>query len=439
MARTRLPPAGCAAALLLSACRASVGPEPAPVAPPTVEEARAFYAAQPRHLRPLPAAGPIEGLPDVRAETCALCHRAIYEEWRISTHARAWLDDAQFQEELAKSRTAGGKDVGWMCINCHTPVENQLPKLVARLEGGDLGRPVYVDNPGYDAAFEREAISCATCHVQGGTILGPRGDSVAPHPVAKDPSLRTVEVCTQCHQARAHFPDLNLACMFDTGAEHAKSPAAAEGRICQSCHMPEVEREVATNGPVRRTRRHWFGGSLIPKHPDFTAELAPLAEHFPPGMAVRWPALPERLDAGRTATITWSLVNAEAGHMLPTGDPERFITVEAVALGPDGAELGRSATRIGSEYRWHPTIELVRDTRLTPGEARPFALSFRVPAAGPVRLRIEASRWRISEENLRYHHLEGRMVPGQRFHASEQTLGVGPTTAPGRPRAAPGP
>jgi hypothetical protein len=33
------------------------------------------------------------------------------------------------------------------------------------------------------------------------------------------------------------------------------------GFICQSCHMPAVDRPVADNGPIRRGRRHlWRGG-----------------------------------------------------------------------------------------------------------------------------------------------------------------------------------
>jgi hypothetical protein len=240
--------------------------QPTAPAGPTLADARAFYAAQETYLRPIPHSELPEGLPDLRAETCGGCHQAIYEEWQVSTHARAWLDDAQFQEELAKATKTPGQDYSWTCVNCHTPLEDQLPRLVAELEGGQIDRPRYVENPHFDPELQLEAITCATCHVRDGVVLGPYGDTPAPHPVRKAPDLLASQVCTQCHQAQAHFPELSLACVFDTGQELARGPYAAEGATCQTCHMPEVHRPLTPGGPERATRRHWFGGSLIPKH-----------------------------------------------------------------------------------------------------------------------------------------------------------------------------
>ena len=346
---------------------------------------------------------------NLRASTCGQCHPEIYEEWKISTHARAWKDDAQFMEELAKSRK--DQDVGWMCVNCHTPLENQLPKLVAAIEDGDLGKPIYVRNRKVDRKLQDEAITCAVCHVRDGTILGPRGgDELAksPHPVEKSDLLVSAELCTRCHQATASFPDQNLACVFNTGKEMVDGP-------CQRCHMPEVERPNSVGGPKRKTRRHWFGGSLIPKHPRFTKEIEPLWEIYPDGMTVAWKALPKRLRRGRRAKVTFEIENAEAGHMLPTGDPERFILVTAIARS-NGKEIARYQERIGSVYEWNP-VRLVSDNRLKPKERRSYDLEFDVPD-GPVVLELEASKWRISEENLRYHDLEGRYVPGRTFFTS---------------------
>ncbi len=179
-------------------------------------DAEAFYSGQPELLRPFPVTAVPQGLPDLKASTCGACHAEIYAEWRVSTHARAWEDDAQFMAELHKS-TQPDSDTGWMCVNCHTPVANQLPRLVAGLRNGALNQPIYVDNPAYDAELQLEAITCAACHVRDGVVLGPYGDTAAPHATRRDPTLLTEQVCTQCHQATAHFPELTLACMFNTG------------------------------------------------------------------------------------------------------------------------------------------------------------------------------------------------------------------------------
>ena len=174
-------------------------------------KAAAFYESRPLYERPHPYTEIPVGLPDLRAATCGACHTEIYKEWQLSTHRRAWLDDAQFMEELAKSRGAHNEsdeqnDVGWMCVNCHTPLVNQLPELVIGLENDDISKPIYAKNPSFDPVLQLDAITCATCHVQNGIVYGPFGDTDAPHPVAKGDYLLTEENCIRCHQAEAIFP-----------------------------------------------------------------------------------------------------------------------------------------------------------------------------------------------------------------------------------------
>lgn len=393
-----------------------------------MEDVRNHYRTQPRYLRPLPQTPVPEGLADISAATCGACHTEIYEEWKLSTHSQAWLGDAQFLAELEKSEKQG---VGWLCMNCHTPLENQLPRLVAGLRDDRLDRPVFVSNPGFDANLQKDAITCATCHVKDGVVLGPYGDTKSPHPVAKSEALLKPDVCTQCHQAQARFDDLNLICVFNTGAEYDASPQAAEGQRCQSCHMPEVERTLWVGGTeVRKTRRHWFGGSLIPKQPGLTDALAALRPHYPPGLAVTPTAPPARLVAGAPAELTVRVENREAGHMLPTGDPERFLLVRLIATGPGGERLAERTERIGIEYQWYPEVKKLSDNRLQPREARDYGLTFTAPAKGPVTFRVEASRWRISEENLRYHDLEEKYVPGQVFYEQDLEIPVGKARSP---------
>lgn len=397
--------------------------------------ARAFYRSKPRYLRPFPYTKPPFPVVDLRAETCGRCHPAIYQEWRISTHARAWTDDAQFMAELHKSQKKG-KDVGWMCINCHTPLENQLERLVVGLKDGRLDRPIYIKNPNFDPELQKDAITCAVCHVRDGVVLGPYGDSAAtaPHRVRKAPELLSSQICLRCHQASARFPELTLACVFNTGKELAASVYGKQGRTCQSCHMPEVHRPITNLGTAKRkTRRHWFGGSLIPKKPAFAAELKPLQKIYPDGLALRWVELPKTLEAGKAAVVTAELSNAEAGHMLPTGDPERFLRVWVSARVGDRT-LAERELRIGSVYKWYPKIELVKDNRLKPKERRRVELRFTVPASGAskVVLRLKASKHRISEKNLAYHKLQGKYVGGRVFHESERALPVQVPVKPAR-------
>ena len=400
----------------------------APPTPPSVDSstdavqrAIAFSATQPYYLRPVDA-GPVpKGLPNMSAATCGSCHQEIYEEWRISTHARAWKDDPQFQAELHKSRS-NDSDVSWMCRNCHTPLRSQQPQLVTGLMDGALDRPIYEDNPAFDRQLESDAITCASCHVRDGVVLGPFGDSRAPHPVKRSDHLLSNKVCTDCHQAKATFKEIALACVFDTGSEFKNGPYAKEGYTCQRCHMPEIERPLVKEGPARTTRRHWFGGSMIPKQQRFEAELAAIREHYPDGLTVTWSSLPKAALAGSAITLQFDVYNENAGHLLPTGDPERFLLITARVKDPKGLIIAERSERIGAVWEWSPQPRKISDNRLKPRERRTFGISVPAQSSGPLTVELEASKWRISEENLDYHELRGTLVPGRVFHSSTATI-----------------
>ncbi|MEZ4459759.1 MAG: multiheme c-type cytochrome [bacterium] len=398
--------------LLAIGCEKKVQP------PSPVERSNAFYESLPLFQRPLAQNQAVPaGLPDLRAETCGQCHTEIYAEWKISTHARAWEDDAQFMEELHKSRTADG-DVGWMCVNCHTPVSNQLPELVVSLRDGKLNAPEYVKNPAYDPVLQKEAITCASCHVRDGHVLGPWGDqSNAPHAVKQDNTLLTEQICTRCHQAEAVFPEINLGCFFDTGKQWEASPAAKRGETCQSCHMPAVDRPVAIQAGLkpRHTRRHWFGGSLIPKKPEFEAEIAPLRPIFGSGLEISVnPAggACKELDDCMFATV--AAMNAHAGHSVPTGDPERHVVID-ITLRAGDEVIGTREMFLGSKYQWWPKIEKTSDTRVPAGEHASIRLEL---PKKPVTVEIVAHKYRMYEEAFNLHKLEGRYVRGREFHRS---------------------
>ncbi|MBL4846948.1 MAG: hypothetical protein JKY65_15620 [Planctomycetes bacterium] len=378
---------------------------------PGLAEARAFYASQPEMLRPRPYARVPAGLPDLRAETCGGCHTEIYAEWRVSTHARAWLDDAQFQAELHKNDGVSGRDAGWICVNCHTPLENQLEELVVGLEDGHLGRPRRIKNPNYDPLLQLEAITCAACHVgEDGVVLGPYGAANAAHAVRKAPELLTSTACTICHQAEAYFPDAEIGCAFNTAGELAEGPY--RGRTCQSCHMPEVWRPLVAGKPARVTRRHWFGGSLIPKRPSDEAGLVPVRAHYPSGVALTWSGSLTGVVAGASTELTFSATNEHAGHAVPTGDPERYLLLRAEVRDAQGALLAEREERIGSVYQWKP-LKVLSDNRLRPRESRSYTIKFQAPPKGEVVLLLRASKFRLSPENLAYHHLEGQAVAGR--------------------------
>lgn len=414
-----------------------------------VARSMAFYDGREYFERPIARAGTVENLPNVRAETCGACHQAIYEEWKLSTHRRAWLDDAQFMAELEKSRgehdPAHG-DVGWMCVNCHTPMIEQLEQLVVGLEDGQINQPEYVDNPTFDEAFQEEAISCATCHVRDGVVLGPYGGDAAPHPVEKSDELQTVDPCVRCHQAEQFYTSQNLGCFFTTGREWEHSPSGRAGETCQSCHMPTVQRKIAEafDVPVRTSRRHWFGGSLIPKKPEYAEEIAQLEEVYGDGVSIEvvpvsdsllaaldeQPAMAapdqkvadERLIEATGTQYAVAVANDRAGHRVPTGDPERHVDVEVTVKDEAGEVVARAWTRYGSRYEWWPKTRLLADTRIEPGTTR-YILFHIPPDAATVE--VVAFKYRMYQDAFDYHELSGEYVRGREFFGEEWRVNDG--------------
>jgi hypothetical protein len=335
------------------------------------------------------------GLESLSARQCGVCHQEIYREWQESAHAHA-LSDLQFQAEMKKS-----PEVGWLCLNCHTPLENQIERIATSVRNGSTHQPVLRANPRFDSTLRGEAVTCAVCHLRDGVILGPYGDSQAPHPVRQDRRLLTADVCTMCHQATAAYTD-TLVCTFDTGQEWKSGPYAARGQACSSCHMPEVERAVAAGGPTRHSRRHLFFGSLIPKDQQLRAAGRRDYALYHPGLSVRIVSVAR---SGASAMVRLKLKNARAGHMLPTGDPERFIRIDA-RLVAAGKVTETKSLRIGQKWEWWPAAKKLADNRLAPLEERIETLEFQV--AGPATLRISVYNCRLSEENARFHNLVGR-------------------------------
>lgn len=350
-----------------------------------LQTTRAFLEGRPTYEQPLVAdLEPVPGLTDLSAKTCAACHPDIAAEWAQSVHSQAWVDP-QFQAEIGKS---GNR---WLCLNCHTPLLQQQDLWPRALVDGDVERPILAANPSFDPALRDEGVTCAGCHVRDGVIVGPGLGGDAPHPVQVDEGLRSGAACERCHQAQASYEGKPFVCVFDTGEEWRASPyAAEEGRTCVGCHMPTVQRPAAVGGPVRTVARHWWRGAGIPKIPG----RYPPPEANAPGLDVQ-----ARLE-GREIAVRMS--NAAAGHRLPTGDPERWISVELVFHGADGADVGRWSHRIGQVWEWEPEPRKLSDNRLLPGQTSVH----RVPVpSGAVAAELTASSWRISEENAAYHHL----------------------------------
>ena len=350
--------------MLLAACNGSQNKNHIPLAERFDPETQSYAFA-------IPNLPPVPGIPGLRARDCGQCHQTIYQEWRLSTHATA-LRDIQFQAELAKPDSPK-----WICLNCHIPLQNQRQHIVTYLADGDIFQPVTTENAHFDEALQREAVTCATCHVRAvsdssSVIIGPNGSQAAPHPVQqKREFLR--EMCQRCHNPQGEGLTPNLICWFETTRELADAQDLVkaefgEQRDCVDCHMPAAQRRVADTFlelPVRAVNAHSWVGSGIPKWYDGYDHL--LERGYQAGLQVEIRDVQLVGDDSVHAAI--SLKNAFAGHDLPTGDPERFLLVLAILEAADGKRLQQDSLKIGQEWLWSPARK-IGDNRLNFGETR---------------------------------------------------------------------
>jgi hypothetical protein len=294
------------------------------------------------------------------AESCGQCHRAIYDEWKASIHAHAY-DDPFFQAYWKKDNNI------WVCLNCHTPLENQQPTLIKEIPRGRVEKAIQEPNPHYDAEYQKESITCAACHVRDGVIMGPYDDSAAPHPTKFDPDFRTAQVCYRCHNVVSGPAQFYNVGPCGTYAEYeGKFFMQERGFICQSCHMPEIDRPVAEDGPIRRGRRHlWRGGH----DPDMIQRA----------VAVQVAADPAHPQPGQRVAFALTLINAGAGHKIPTGDPDRHFTVEFSIEDSQKRILSQQTSTIGRWIMWQPAIVELYDNRLLPLASREYRFAYRVP------------------------------------------------------------
>lgn len=323
------------------------------------------------------------GIHGIHAEECGQCHQEIYQEWTQSTHAHAWTDE-QYQAELAKNNDL------FVCKNCHLPVQNQQKLITTGLYDGDYNRPVQQKNTRFDARLQHEGITCVACHMNNQTIIGVR-DVQANHPVKVDTDYLSEKLCISCHDAHSQLSE-ELVCTFETGKEWKEGPYSAQGTNCLDCHMPIIDRPSTTGGVVRKGHRHYFPGSGIPKdgahHPKMLTSLA--------YEVVR--------DSADLFHLGFSVTNQDAGHKVPTGDPERHLFV-VFQLIQHQQVIQVDSFRIGESWQWYPRAKKLSDNNLLPKEKRVFEVHYAVQDTSNLFWRVVVTKHRMTPEIHEYHHL----------------------------------
>ena len=248
--------------------------------------------------------------PKVRGD-CQTCHPNEAKDWAQSRHAAAWESDSF----VATSRNRSLK----MCLPCHAPE----PILVKG----------FGEHPDLRAEERPHGIDCISCHQDAnGASHGTLGTKTDAHPTVKNEKFGTVEMCATCHE------------VFGTVDWYKQSGWGKDPNGCVNCHMPVVERSIATGEglPPRKARLHKFEGAT--------------PAMFQKG--VRMEITP------REGTLQIKMESVEVGHTVPTG-PEYVVVIVEARFYKAEQELHKHQTLLADNVAIDGS-----DTRLKPGERR---------------------------------------------------------------------
>lgn len=252
-------------------------------------------------------------------KACAPCHIDISRQWEQAMMSECftheWDEIEYFQLALPHSeKEPKVAEVKEGCNGCHAP----LAFLT-----GDI--PPQPPSKGTRA---NESVSCDICH----TITGFEGDTpfnfnwkVSPgrtkqgsrpvgvespfHNIVENKFLKTAEFCGTCHNEKDPYGQWVKA----THLEWKEGPYGKAGIVCQNCHMPPAFGKSANIGKdYPDVRQHLFHGAH---------DLGKLSG----AVEVRVHSDIKEAEPGETVKITATVVNAKAGHKIPTGSAEERV------------------------------------------------------------------------------------------------------------------
>ncbi len=256
---------------------------------------------------------------------CATCHVAFTRQHEQAMMSQCFThpwDEIEYFELAIPHAAKEGKVAGIKagCNGCHSPLAflaNDIPpKKVA------------------EKSRANESVSCDLCHtitgfsgdvpfnfnwisVPGTVKQGPRKAGESPyHETRENPFLRSADFCGTCHNEKDPWG----IWVKSTHLEWKDGPHGKAGIVCQDCHMPPAAGQFALMGETYPdVRQHLFHGAHDPGKLQGSVEVR---------------IHPETVEAepGETVRLTAVVVNAKAGHKIPSGSSEErvvWIDVEA--------------------------------------------------------------------------------------------------------------
>ncbi len=260
------------------------------------------------------------------AQDCKGCHPTHHQEWSTSRHAFAMVDPVfRVLVGLRQQHLATKEDA--FCVQCHSAIGTRSGDIQPGFAFEDL------------APITLEGVTCEACHKANEIVrthnAGHKLDATGPlcgnlespqttsfHASVKTPHMGESRFCGTCHDV-VESNGLPLERPFE---EWQASPAATEGKPCQSCHMPTYDGVAALGGQQRKGlhRHRWIGVELplgagppldAATRATMEAEITALLQ----SAAKVHLELPAQPSPGKVLDVVVTVDNTIGAHSLPTG------------------------------------------------------------------------------------------------------------------------
>jgi nitrate/TMAO reductase-like tetraheme cytochrome c subunit len=374
-----------------------------------------------------------------RPAACATCHEDIARQHEQAMMSQAYThhwDEIEYFElavpHAAKDPKVAGIKAG--CNGCHAPI-------------AFLAGDVPPKRPS-EKSRANESVTCDLCH----TVTGFEGDTpfnfnwivdpgrvkqgnregrVSPHhETRKNEFLTKAEFCGTCHNEKSPYGTWVKA----THLEWRDGPQAKAGIVCQDCHMPPAEGLNAKMAErVSDVRQHLFHGAHDPGKVSGSVE-------------VRIHPVVREAEPGDRIVLRATIVNAKAGHKIPSGSAEErvvWLHVEATDgkgrtfhLPVDAKGFAGEDYTIASDAMAYQDIGDIRDTQGFAGLKRDGNVPkgdriFRLPYLDP-KGRMTVAQWNTASFGPDYRLPPLRAVNESFSWTLPQDLPAGPVTVTAR-------
>ncbi len=339
---------------------------------------------------------------------------------------------------LASEETDGAVDS--FCPRCHAPVglvSGEIPPA----DGSNL------------SLIAKEGLICDFCHTisgytgesngqyitsPGNVKRGPLKDANSPFHESEYSELHTkAEFCGYCHDIDHPVTGLPLETTYK---EWKESPYAAEGIVCQDCHMrqipgtastgsterPDNPGKVCTIGEIRdNVFTHYFiGGNAFITDMLGASQHRDMAIERLQNCAMLDIEAPTEVKPGEEVAINVMVTNNGAGHKIPTGvTDEREVWLEITATDAKGRVVYRSGylddagniepdaviyhTVLGDAdgnptHKFWKATHVISDYRIPPRETLKEEFKFKIPddIKGPITVEAKLNYRSAPQETI---------------------------------------